>query len=803
MPLHWINIDNSPPRSEGAKIVKRAVIHVTGIVQGVGFRPFVYRVAKSLSLNGYVLNLGDAGVEIVVEGTEEKISKMITTIKTNLPSISRIDSLDIDWSSAQNEFTDFFIRKSSVERNDGAIPVLPPDIAICNDCIDDLFNPDSRWYHYGFTSCAACGPRFSTITDLPYDRPNTTMDDFPLCDTCNTGYTDPLDRRYHAQTTACESCGPRYQLLNKDAQILSAEDPIAAVAKLIDDGKIAALQGIAGTHIATKTSDSKPIETLRLRKERFQRPFAIMVRDLETLRKLVKISQVEERILTSWRRPIVLASRRFPNSNVLPVIQESVLDLIAPGLDSIGVMLPYAPMHHLLFAYSKEPALVMTSANPTGIPMYIDPKTIINELGDIADYFLLHNRRIHQRADDSVVKLTMDDNPVFIRRARGYVPEPLMFEGPWKASKVLGVGPEEKVTGALTKSGRVYMTQYIGDTDQVENIEFLSQAIDHMKHLLDISQLDGVACDLHPEFLSTNLAEKIAAEYDIPLFRVSHHHAHLSALMVDGLIPFNTNIVCITADGYGYGTDGNAWGGEILVGGFSDSERMGGLMVQKYTGGDLSAIYSSRPFIGILGDELESEKILQILGSSEISPGKQITPELLQVLLQASEQEINIVRSSSAGRVLDAVAVALGVANQNSYDGECPMKLEASARETDLRLKPEFVQSEYGPTLDTTYLLRQIVELREKGVSRPELAYAAQWFLGQGLAEIACDVATDEGLIHVGFSGGVAVNRIITYAIVDHVRNRNLVPVLHSLIPPGDGGVSVGQVATAAARLVE
>jgi hydrogenase maturation protein HypF len=783
-------------------VKKKAVIHITGIVQGVGFRPFVYRVAKSLSLVGYVLNLGDAGVEIVVEGTEKQIQELIRSIRGDLPSISRIDNFNLEWLPAEGTFTDFLIHKSSIERNDDAIPVLPPDIAICNDCIVDMFDPKSRWYHYGFTSCAACGPRYSTITDLPYDRPNTTMTDFPLCDTCNTGYTDPLDRRYHAQTTACDACGPRYRLVNRDAKSLADENPIEAVAKLIDDGAIAALQGIAGTHIATKTSDAEPIVTLRERKKRFQRPFAVMVRDRNTLKKLVDISKLEERILTSWRRPIVLASKRL-DSNVLPLIQDSVLDVIAPGLDSIGVMLPYAPMHHLLFNYSKEPALVMTSANPTGIPMYIDPEVIMHELGSIADYFLLHDRRIHQRADDSVIKLTSRENPVFVRRARGYVPEPLVFNGPWKSLKILGVGPEEKATGSLTKSGRVYMTQYIGDTDQVENIEFLTQAINHMKHLLNISNLDGVACDLHPEFLSTELAERISSENELPLFRVQHHHAHLSSLIVDGLIPIHNRIVCITADGYGYGVDGTAWGGEILVGGLKDFERKGGLMTQEYTGGDLSAIYSSRAFLGILGEYLNHEKILQILGSAEISPSQRISADMLDTLVKAGKRRINTVKSTSTGRVLDAIAVALGICTQNSYDGECPMKLEAVARKSDIQLEMEFNKSDYGSVLDTTHLLLQIIELKDKGVSRPELAYAAQYSIGQGLAEIACQVAQEEGILHVGFSGGVAVNRIFTRSIAKHIQKNNLVPILHSLVPPGDGGISVGQVATAAARVIE
>ncbi|TFH11882.1 MAG: carbamoyltransferase HypF [Candidatus Thorarchaeota archaeon] len=791
------------PLLEGAKVVKkRAVIHVTGIVQGVGFRPFVYRVARFLSLIGYVLNLGDAGVEIVVEGTEKQIQELINSIKNDLPSISRIDTLDIEWAPAENTFSDFLIHKSSIIRNDDAIPVLPPDIAICNDCVADLFDVTSHWHQYGFTSCAACGPRYSTITDLPYDRPNTTMIDFPLCDTCNTSYTNPLDRRYHAQTTACDACGPRYRLVDRDAQIFTDSNPIESIAKLIDDGAIAALQGIAGTHIATKTSDAKPIKVLRDRKKRFQRPFALMVRNLDVLKKLVDINKLEERILTSWRRPIVLASRKS-DSGVLPLIQESVLDVIAPGLNSIGVMLPYAPMHHLLFKYSKEPALVMTSANPTGMPMYIDPEVIIRELGDIADYFLLHDRRIHQRADDSVVKLTSQENPVFIRRARGYVPEPLIFNGPWKSLKVLGVGPEEKATGALAKSGRVYLTQYIGDTNQVENIEFLEQAIDHMKHLLDISKLDGVACDLHPEFLSTELANRIALENDIPLFRVQHHHAHLSSLIVDGLIPIDNRIVCITADGYGYGEDGTAWGGEVLVGGFEDYERVGGLIAQDYTGGDLSAVYSARAFLGIVGNELENEKILQILGPAEVSPSQNITSDMLDILVKVSKSRINTIKSSSTGRVLDSVAVALGICSQNSYDGECPMKLEAVARRSDIQLEMEFIKSNYGRVLDTTHLLLQIVELRKKGISRPELAYAAQQSIGHGLAEIACEVAHDEQILHVGFSGGVAVNQIITKSITNHIQKNNLVPIIHSLVPPGDGGISVGQVATAAAKLIE
>ena len=290
---------------------KRAEIHVTGIVQGVGFRPFVYNVAESLSLTGFVLNLGDAGVKVVVEGEEPDIKDLIDSIRSNPPSISRIDSLTIDWADDTDSFTSFEIRKSSETRTEGSVPVLPPDIAMCSDCIEDLTSPESRWYRYPFTSCAACGPRFSTITDLPYDRPNTTMIDFPLCDTCNTGYTNPTDRRYHAQTTACEMCGPVYRLVDAKGNQIENDDPIQHVAQLLGKNRVVAIQGIAGTHIATKTSDSKAIDTLRQRKKRSQRPFAIMVRDLSVLKQIAYLNPIEEKFLVSWRRPIVLLEKRI------------------------------------------------------------------------------------------------------------------------------------------------------------------------------------------------------------------------------------------------------------------------------------------------------------------------------------------------------------------------------------------------------------------------------------------------------------------------------------------------------------
>jgi hydrogenase maturation protein HypF len=712
-----------------------------------------------------------------------------------------VDTLDVVWEDPSNSFTSFEIHKSTMTRTEESIPVLPPDIAICNDCVADLTNSDSRWYLYPFTSCAACGPRFSTITDLPYDRPNTTMIDFPLCDTCNTGYTAPLDRRYHAQTTACEACGPTYRLVSSRGEKIENNNPVLRVSNLVEKGNIVAIQGIAGTHIVTKTTDAKPLEMLRRRKRRFQRPFAIMVKDFSIIKQFVYSTPKEEVLLTSWRKPIVLLQRKEKSDS--SVIPDDVLELIAPGLDTIGVMLPYAPIHHLLFRYTKEPALVMTSANPIGVPMYIEPEVVVSELQDIVDYSLVHNRRVFQRADDSVIKVLPGNNPVFIRRARGYVPEPLRFEGPWRSIKAIALGPEEKVTASVLKSERIYPTQHIGDINRIENLDFLSNAMNHILNLLDIKELDGVACDFHPEFLTTELAEKLSKEQSVPLFRVQHHHAHLASMIVDKSVSYDTSIVCITADGFGLGPDRNAWGGEILFGDLRDYKRVGGIVSVDYPGGDLSAVYASRPTIGILNNHLNRDELLKVVDTAPVGPDTIVTAQTLDLLIDALNRGINIMNSTSAGRFLDSVAMILGVCSENSYDGECPMKLEAVAKETDLRINPEFVSTETGMNLDISNGLLQFLDLHKKGVSKHEIAYAAQWYLGSSLAEVACRVAIDKGVKHVGFSGGVALNRIITKAVLDRINQDELHPLIHLNIPPSDGGISIGQVAVAGAKLVD
>jgi len=769
----------------------------------------VYRLATSMGLVGYVLNLGTSGVRIVAEGEGNHIEHLVSEIKSHPPSVSRIDSIQIDWAEPRDDFPDFSIEKSSTTRTDFSALEIPPDIAVCSECVKDLMNPDSRWYMYPFTSCSACGPRFSTIVNLPYDRPNTTMNDFPLCTKCRAEYSEPLDRRYHAQTTACQSCGPAYRLANSRGKDEGGSNPIAAASDLIARGAIIAVQGISGTHLVTRTTDPEPMLELRRRKRRSQRPFAIMVRNLRTLSALFAVSDQEIELLSSWRKPVVLVGKPAEQSlvnpasgtTVLDVIPAKALEAISPGLDTVGVMLPYSPIHHLLFHYLDEPALVMTSANPTGLPMYIDPDTIISELGDVADGFLVHNRRIHQRADDSVVKF-VGNSAVFIRRGRGYVPEPLELDSHLSTTRVVALGPEEKTTGAVLKSDKIYMTQHIGDTDRAENVQFLWDALKHLMHLAGVARPDTVACDLHPEFLSTDFGKGIAAEYEVPLIQVQHHHAHMASLVVDRRVPIDTPITCITIDGYGYAPDRTAWGGEVLIGGLMAAKKYGGLKPQKYTGGNLSARYAVRALMGMIGASLDYGQVVDMMSGASVAPNVAVSSQSISMLAEAQDKGLNVVVSTSAGRYLDAVAAALGVCYENTYDGECPMKLEAIARKTDMRINAEYRTGNGSLELDTTTSLDQVLQMRRRGVPVPEIAYAAQWHLGEALAEIACTVSKSEGVESVGLSGGVAVNRIITKAALMRIAREELQPLIHMSIPPGDGGISVGQAAVAAWKSV-
>ncbi|MEM2601100.1 MAG: carbamoyltransferase HypF, partial [Candidatus Hadarchaeales archaeon] len=759
---------------------------VTGVVQGVGFRPFVYRLAQRYGLLGFVRNMGDAGVQIVVEGGREEIEEFLSSLRREAPPLSRIEEVRVKWTSPTGEFRSFKVEESRREGLGGP-SVIPPDLAVCKECTREMLNPMDRRYAYPFTTCVDCGPRFTVILDLPYDRERTSMVDFPLCPACLREYTNPSDRRYHAETTCCPSCGPSlelHELHEGGGKRLEVRDPLRETARLLDEGFIVGIKGIGGTHLACRTVEDEPLRRLRATFRRPQQPFAVMSRDLETVRTFAQVSEEEARELTSHRRPIVILkrSRDFPLS-----------ELVSPGLDSVGVMLPYSGIHLLLLHHGREPAYVMTSANPPGLPMIVENEKAFRELRGKVDYLLLHNRRIVNRCDDSVLKV-VEGEAIFLRRSRGYVPEPIIL--PFSSEKaVLGVGAEENVTASFLLGNRCFPSQHIGDTGKLETLAYLREAVASLGKLLRVERVEAVAHDLNPLYPTTRLAGEWAEEWGAERVGVQHHHAHLCSLMAEGGVEEMVGIAC---DGAGYGTDGTVWGGEVMVADFSTFERAGGLQPQPMPGGDAATKFPARMVAGILWRRLgreETERILAELCPAGFPKGER---EREVVLRQLERGHLPL--TSSCGRVLDAISCLLGLCWERTYEGEPAMKLEAAAGEGDpdtLRLPCE----RSGKVVDTSSLLEGVVEAMRKRVPRKHVAASAHKALALALAEVACETAEEKGIEVVGVSGGVFCNRYFTVEVRREVERRGLSFLRHKLLPPGDGGISVGQAVSAAQRL--
>ncbi|MBS7288057.1 MAG: carbamoyltransferase HypF [Candidatus Freyarchaeota archaeon] len=768
---------------------KRCEILCSGVVQGVGMRPFVYRIAVKNNLVGYVLNLGDAGVKIVVEGEERNIRKFMRELREKKPPLARFEKIKVKWGRACGEFKTFTIEKSSDERVLES-SYIPPDVAICDNCIRDMLNPDDRHYRYAFTCCADCGPRYTSIMGLPYDRELTTMRNFPLCPYCMEEYANPMDRRYHAQGICCPLCGPKITLHARGGEPISCMDPIAEAAKLINEGAIVAVKGIGGSHLVALTTDDECVLKLRQRKrDRKYKPFAVMSLSLDEVRKYAEVSQREEEVLTSFRRPIVLLRKKddFPLS-----------EWISPGLHNIGVMLPYSGLHILLLQEVVDPAVIMTSGNISGKPIAASNEEIITQLSSLADYFLLHNRVIYQRCDDSVVKV-VDGKTKLIRRSRGYVPEPIETRIPYKGSGILAVGSELTVTVAVMKRNKCYVSQHIGDVSgDLDMVEFHESVVIHLLKLLNVKP-EAIACDLHPRFVTTRIAEEYAERWQVPVVRVQHHHAHATALKAEHNI--NEPIVCIASDGVGYGPDGTIWGGEILLSDYSSSERLGHLAPQIMPGGDQATKYPMRMAASILSRILSNSELREILTSRYIDGFKYGEREVEFVLKMTREARGPI--TTSTGRVLDAIAALLRICMEKTYQGEPAMRLEAAAArgKPTIKIEPKVYRSNGQYVLDTSQILFEVLQASEK--ERVEnLAASAQHAVAIGLADIAVNVAQDEGVKFVGFTGGVAYNEAITRTIREYVKGSGLVFIEHSVTPPGDAGVSIGQVITAACRLL-
>ncbi|MGN0104868.1 carbamoyltransferase HypF, partial [Methanobrevibacter ruminantium] len=744
--------------------MKTEKVLVEGIVQGVGFRPFVYRIATELELAGYVRNLGNV-VEIIIQGSDEKIADFIFKLQNELPPIAKINNLETEELADEEEYADFTIKESSDSFS--GTSVIPPDLAICDKCLEEINDPNNRRYNYPFNACTDCGPRFTVIENVPYDRDKTTMDDFPLCDECEVEYKNPLDRRYHAEASCCEVCGPSLELYKNDNQTpvkVDCEDQLEETARLLDEGKIFAIKGIGGTHLVANVMLEDTVSLLRERLGRENQAFAVMSPDIETVKGYAIVSDAEEETLLSKERPIVILKK---NENY------DFAQSVSPGLHNIGVMLPYAPLHHLLFNHTETPAYIMTSANVPGEPMMITNEEILKNLDTIADYYLIHNRRILNRCDDSVARFR-NNELAFIRRSRGYTPEPYDLKGKYTNLNpefdnlnILALGPELDVTFTILKNSKAYVSQHIGNTNKYRTYEFLQEAIKHMMRITKTDSFDAIACDLHPQFFTTRLAKEYAEKYDCPLIPVQHHHAHGISLLNDHYTnDQNNEMIIIAADGVGYGGDGNSWGGEILYTNIKEYERTASLMPQKMPGGDLCTKYPVRMMAAILSNpnsDYESEKytedyVKELLNNDYIDSFQHGAIEIKSLFRQL-ETNLNVGINTSTGRVLDSVSTALHICDKRSYEGEASMKLESYAYEykeedtlEDFPIIIKEYEDENGKrmVLDTTAIMRYVVDKIEEGENLNKIAVAGQKAVSIGLAKLAIESAKEKGIKTIG-----------------------------------------------------
>jgi len=789
------------------KDYKTIEINITGIVQGVGFRPFLYNLARSLNLNGYILNRGNAGVRLVLQGNSQNLSKFLIETKLKKPKISYIENIETSNLENSQEFKTLDIKKS--EEGRGISLTLPPDISICNKCLKDMNNPQKgKYYKYPFIACAVCGPRFTTVTELPYDRERSTMKEFPFClqaepESCILEYSNFKNRRFHAQTFACSVCGPHYTLYNKQKEVIkndSIENILQETAKRINEGHIVAVKGIGGVHLVCLAGNDDVLLKLRKRKgERKYKPFALMVPNLKSVEGILRISNKERELLQSFRKPIVLLDRINPHEK--SIISEE----ITPGLNNIGIMLPYSGIHHLLFDYIGDKPLVYTSGNKSYIPMGIENSKIFEQLQDLADVFLLHNRRIYQRADDSVLRLH-DEKVKLIRRSRGYVPEyiPLPFEVDIPGA--IATGPLLAATGAIMRRNRIFPTQHIGNVSHLEAYEFLKDALFHMKTLLQIkdSEIKFIACDAHPEFITTKFASELGEQFKCDIYKIQHHYAHILSLMAENNVEKEERIIGIATDGVGYGEDGNIWGGEILLSSYNDYKRVAHLEYQPMVGGDRCTKYPARMTASTILNSLgidESENIFKKLKlENDLEYGITELETLISQFKHTNGQfpSQNIPLTSSTGRIFDSISYLLGASKIKTYRGEPAMRLEALAMKGNpdkIDLKIGFSKKNSIYIIKTSDLIIDLMSLLEEDkFKNKDIAARFQIELGRTFAEIAIKLGTENKVDKIGLTGGVAYNYSFSNTIKENVRQSGLTFLEHNTIPPGDAGVSIGQL---------
>jgi hydrogenase maturation protein HypF len=757
---------------------------VRGVVQGVGYRPFVYRLALEEGLAGFVGNDTD-GVTIEIEGPEERVEAFLTRLQTEAPPLARIDSVAVRELALVGD-SGFRIVASEVL---GRVSTgIPADAATCPDCLRELLDSQDRRYRYPFLNCTNCGPRFTITRRIPYDRPQTSMAKFPMCPECQREYDDPLNRRFHAQPNACWVCGPQVWLVQTaDSESSTGEEAVEQTLQLLAAGKIVAIKGIGGFHLSVEATSQAAVMRLRERKRRYGKPLAVMVRDLEAARQVCVLTAEEEALLLTPARPIVLARRREGSG---------ITEAVAPGIPWLGVYLPYAPLQHLLLADARVKALVMTSANLSEDPIAIDNDEARARLGGIADAFLMHDREILQRCDDSVAAV-VDGAPQLIRRARGFVPMGVAL--PFDVPPLLAVGGHLKNVFALARGRFAYQSQHLGDLENLTGLEFFRESLDHLMRTFEIEP-QTVVHDLHPGYLSTGWAQGWAKERGLQTIAVQHHHAHVAGCMAEhGL---TDTVIGLALDGTGYGSDGKIWGGEVLISNLAGFVRFAHLEYVPMPGGEAAIKEPWRMALGNLqaaGFDVMSVETLALVGATE---------KEARVLTRMMERGVNVPLTSSLGRLFDAVAAVVLGRRVVDYEAQAAIELEGIAVDEPDDVPGyalEFAGGDWAVRepmrISAALLWRELVKELRDGVSKAKIAARFHAGVAEGFVKAAVLARNATGVNQIVLSGGCMHNRRLARLLRMKLEAEGFEVFQHRNVSPGDGGLSYGQVAVAATML--
>lgn len=808
-------------------------IRVRGTVQGVGFRPTVYRLARACGLRGEVCNDGE-GVLIRAAGTAASLDQFVQQLQQECPPLARIEAIARTLLAEPLPYADFTISQS---HSNTIRTSITPDAATCPQCQSETLDPLSRWYRYPFTNCTHCGPRLSIVQAIPYDRANTSMASFEMCPTCRQEYGDVENRRFHAQPVACPTCGPRAWLERSDgrpinASMFSALDDVDAVCTLLQKGEIVAIKGIGGFHLACDATNENTVRKLRDRKHRYHKPFALMARDPEIILQYCMINAQERKLLKSPMAPIVLLQKRQFLDSIQDVTGEearqeqapkryAIAPSVAPGMNSLGFMLPYTPLHHLILQRMDRP-IILTSGNLSDEPQCIDNAEARENLGGITDFLLLHNRPIVNRIDDSVIRV-IDQKPQLLRRARGYAPAPISLPAGFEtAPSLIAMGSELKNTFCLFREGHGVLSQHLGDLENTKAFDAYEQTLNLYLNLFE-HQPAAIAIDLHPEYLASKLGEELAIANTLPLYRIQHHHAHIAACMVENGLPLDAApVLGIALDGLGYGDDGTLWGGEFLLSDYRTFQRLAHLKPVAMLGGE-QAIYQPwrntyAHLMAAFGDLPKAYEDLELFAFLNQQPRS--------FLNQMLERGINAPLASSSGRLFDAVAAALGICREASYEGQGAIALEcladnhlhssntpcrggfspnSSEQTIPSHQSPPYpfaITTESGKAfqLEPRPMWEALLSDLQQGVELGAIATRFHQGFALALVNVVKTLQTQHSFTQVALSGGVFQNRLLQRQVQQELTTSGFTVLTHSQVPANDGGLSLGQGAIAAAR---